>query len=344
MKHYHPPQAWTGRIDGFSAPYLRWHQVVVPVDLRQQPLPKLEPGQRGIALLGFACDEGVRRNKGRVGAVKGPQALRSACSSLPVHFESACRMIDAGDVTCEDGDLEGAQAALAHVVQSLLEAGYRPLLLGGGHEITYGHARGLQQFLEATTLRSATHTPGVRTATKAAPVLGFINFDAHFDIREPDAAGPSSGTGFWQLATESQATGHAFRYLALGIQRMGNTQALFHFAQEHGVQHVLADAFHFLETELTLKAIRNFISGVDHIYFTTCLDVFSAANAPGVSATALNGLVPTGLVLQCYREILQSGKVISTDIAELNPNYDSDNRTAKLAAALAFEMVEAYFE
>lgn len=342
MKHYRPPQAWTGRIDGFSAPYLRWHQVVLPVDLRQQTLPPLATGQKGLALLGFACDEGVRRNKGRVGAVKGPQALRSACASLPMHFTGEFRLVDAGDVTCEDGDLEGAQATLARAVQSLLEAGYRPLLLGGGHEITYGHACGVQQFLEAKTLHSTTHVTDVQQAVKAMPTLGFINFDAHFDIREPDVAGPSSGTGFWQLATESQAAGRPFHYLALGIQPMGNTQALFQLAHTHRVEYMIADAFHFSKTELTLKAIRDFIAGIDHIYFTTCLDVFSAANAPGVSAPALNGILPTGLALQCYREILQSGKVVSTDIAELNPGYDSDNRTAKLAAALVFETASAY--
>jgi formiminoglutamase len=32
----------------------------------------------------------------------------------------------------------------------------------------------------------------------------------------------------------------------------------------------------------------------------------------------------------------------STDIAELNPSLDIDNRTAKLAASLIFEAVMAY--
>ncbi|HEY0274356.1 MAG TPA: formimidoylglutamase, partial [Chitinophaga sp.] len=201
---------------------------------------------------------------------------------------------------------------------------FRPVLLGGGHEIAYGHATGIHQYLA-----------GRQT-------LGIINFDAHFDIREPDAAGPSSGTGFWQLATESRVLQRPFHYLALGIQPMGNTPALFHTAAEHGVQYVPADAFLLADSELTLPTIRNFIRNADHIYFTTCLDVFSAAHAPGVSATAFNGILPAGLVLQCYREILRSGKVISADIAELNPVYDSDQRTARLAAALVFEMAAAF--
>ncbi len=323
MLNYNPPTSWTGRIDGSTPTFLRWHQVVQPIHLFETALPALAEGQQGVALLGFACDEGVRRNKGRTGAAKGPQALRAACANFPVHFANALQIIDAGDIVCEDSELETAQAALANAVAKILSQGYRPVLLGGGHEIAYAHVTGIQQHL--TTQKK----------------LGIINFDAHFDLRMPDAAGPSSGTGFWQLSQESRQRLQPFYYLALGIQTMGNTAGLFQSADERGVRYVNADAFHFQETEPTLAAIREFIDSVDHIYFTTCLDVFSAAFAPGVSATAFNGILPTGLTLQCYRTILESGKVISSDIAELNPDLDIDNRTAKLAAALVFETISA---
>ena len=42
--------------------------------------------------------------------------------------------------------------------------------------------------------------------------------------------------------------------------------------------------------------------------------------------------------------IFASQKVISCDIAELNPEYDIDNRTAKLAAALVYNVVEGITE
>ncbi len=64
--------SWTGRIDGTDPDLLRWRRVITVTDLLQTPLPVLQPGQKGIALLGFACDEGVRRNKGRAGAAKDP--------------------------------------------------------------------------------------------------------------------------------------------------------------------------------------------------------------------------------------------------------------------------------
>ena len=318
---YQAPQVWKGRIDGTTPETLRWHQHVECVHLLQDTLPKLKTGQQGVVLLGFACDEGVMRNKGRVGAVAGPDALRQAITGFPVHFDPHAVLLDAGNISCPDHQLEGAQAALSEAVMGIKKAGYFPVLLGGGHEITYGHARGLYQCLPA----------GKR--------LGLINIDAHFDLRIPGAEGVSSGTGFWQLAQEQTA----FHYLALGIQQLSNTQQLFRIAGELDVQYVEADAFHFQDRTLLLAAVNEFIREVDQLYLTIDLDVFAAAYAPGVSATAFNGIRPDGLFLECYRTILQSGKVAGIDFAELNPSLDQDNRTAKLGAALLYEAIGYHF-
>lgn len=322
---YQPTAAtsWTGRTDGTAPDLLRWHQVIKVVDLLQAPLPALQKEQKGIVLLGFASDEGVRRNKGRTGAAEGPAALRKAIANFPVHFSEQTILLDAGDILCINGELENAQQVLSEAVKAILTAGYLPLLLGGGHEITYGHASGIRRF-----------------APKQQ--IGFINFDAHFDIRVPEAEGASSGTGFWQLAQDCKQAGTPFHYLALGIQKHGNTRQLFNIAGEEDATYVSADAFHLQDKDTLFAAIQHFLGQVDKVYLTTCLDVFAAPFAPGVSATAYNGIMPGGLFLQCFRRILQSGKVAGADIAELNPSLDIDNRTAKLAASLIFEIVMAY--
>ncbi|PSL46766.1 formiminoglutamase [Chitinophaga niastensis] len=322
---YQPAVAtsWTGRIDGTDADFLRWHQVIKVVDLLQAPLPVLAPNEKGMVLLGFASDEGVRRNKGRTGAAEGPAALRKVIANFPAHFNAHTILLDAGDVLCKNGQLEEAQEVLSEAVKAILTAGYLPILLGGGHEITYGHASGIRKYAQKQR-------------------VGFINFDAHFDIRVPGEEGPSSGTGFWQLAQDCKQSGDTFNYLALGIQKNGNTRQLFNIAGEEGTTYVSADAFHLNDKDTLFAAIQHFLLQVDMVYLTTCLDVFAAPFAPGVSATAYNGIMPGGLFLQCYRAILQSGKVVSADIAELNPSLDIDNRTAKLGAALIFEIVMAY--
>lgn len=321
---YQPPVIWTGRIDGTEEETLRWHQQVIPVNvLGGEKFPVLKPGQQGIVFLGFASDEGVKRNKGRVGAADGPVALRAACANFPVHFNNLV-LVDAGDVVCYEGALEPAHELLCGVVLAIKKAGYLPVLLGGGHEITYGHAQALYAHLHMN----------MPTAK-----LGLINFDAHFDLRIPGAEGSTSGTGFYQLAEYAKELEKPFHYLALGIQTNSNTQQLFRIAGELDAQYVDADAFHLQDRALLQAAISQFIKEVDQIYLTIDLDVFAAAFAPGVSATAYNGIRPDGLFLECYRTILQSGKLAGLDIAELNPEFDVDSRTAKLGAAMVFEAV-----
>src|SRR6478735_3262399 len=135
---YRAPELWAGRDDGSEQDVQRWHQRIRLVDLSSEVPPVLQSGQQGFALLGFACDEGVRRNQGRVGAAEGPPIFRQACASLPVHFAKDTVLIDAGDIICENSELESSQAALTQTVSQLMRSGYQTLLIGGGHEIVYG--------------------------------------------------------------------------------------------------------------------------------------------------------------------------------------------------------------
>ena len=77
---------------------------------------------------------------------------------------------------------------------------------------------------------------------------------------------------------------------------------------------------------------------VDMIYLTICLDVFDVSYAPGVSSSSAIGLRPD-IALIFIKEIAKSGKIISANIAELNPSLDQNDKTAKLAAKLTYEIL-----
>ena len=102
---------------------------------------RLRRPRRAGRIAGFACDAGVARNQGRVGAAAGrpASAVRPACRPMT-------RLLDAGDVACEGDALEAAQDALGQRVAAL---GARPLVLGGGHEIAWGSFQGLARWLES---------------------------------------------------------------------------------------------------------------------------------------------------------------------------------------------------
>ncbi|MCG6657249.1 formimidoylglutamase [Halomonas campisalis] len=299
---------WAGREDP-EADSLRWHQVV-------EPLPQA-PATPGVALVGFACDAGVARNQGRVGAAKGPRALRKALAPLAWHRLGPA--YDAGDIACHgDSDMEAAQGRLAERVDALLAKSLLPIVLGGGHEVAFGSWSGLARHLEA--------------GDGPAPRVGIINFDAHFDLRDP-AHVRSSGTPFAQIAEGCESRGWPFHYACLGVSRAANTRALFNRAQELGV---LVREDHEI-TPARLAAVGSeldaFIGRCDLIYLTLDLDVLPAAEAPGVSAPAAHG-VPLALLEPLLSRVRDSGKLALVDLAELNPDFDIDGHTAKAAARL----------
>ena len=314
---------WNGRIDqnegGFGQ---RWHQRIKLIDLSKEKLPDLKEDQKGIVIVGFKCDEGVRRNKGRTGARNGPESLRISSCNHADHFHKNTLLFDGGDVICEDRDLEAAQTELQQVTSKIKVKGYFPFIFGGGHEVAFPHFMGLIEVL-----------PKSRN-------LGVINIDAHFDLRKPENQS-SSGTPFFQISEKCLENNQSFNYFCVGIQKSANTHALFERANSLGTEYIFASEMKESLLKNHIRRINKFIESVDFVYLTICLDAFDISYAPGVSAPSAIGLQPY-LVLDVIKEIVGSGKLISADIAELNPPLDRDNKTTRLAAKLAYEIITEY--
>ena len=224
---------WTGRIDDtVNRASFRYHQVVELADIKQV--------SGGCAIIGFECEEGVRRNKGRLGAAEAPNALRSALANLPWRFPETARLFDVGNIACKGEDLESAQQQLGRAVTAILSKGAKPVILGGGHETLYGHYLGIRESIG-------------KDAT-----LGIINIDAHFDLRPYDEQ-PSSGTMFRQILESDPNT----RYFVAGIQRYGNTQELFDRADLLGVTYVHEDEMVPGHLDNLMTALDDFIGQHD---------------------------------------------------------------------------------
>jgi formiminoglutamase len=197
-----------------------------------------------------------------------------------------------------------------------------PIALGGGHEIAFGTFGGLARHL---------------AQQEKAPRIGVINLDAHFDLRMAERA--SSGTPFRQIAEDCAARGWPFHYCCLGISEFANTLALFERARTLGVRWLRDDDMTVAQLDQVRKTLEAFLSEVDHVYFTICLDVLPAGVAPGVSAPAPRG-VEMEVVEPIVDMIATSGKLRVADIAELNPGRDIDARTARVAARLVARVAE----
>ena len=332
---------WTGRAEPFETARARyWYQLAQPYafDSTSQ-----QNGQR-IGLVGFACDQGVRRNQGRVGARAAPPLIRQAFAALPVIAELQQRfdnqlptlLGDTGDIHCHDHDdfaanmLEQAQLNYADKVSQIIKQGGLPIGLGGGHAIAYGSFLGLWQALQQKDTKSDTDAP---------PRIGIINFDAHLDLRQSDVA--TSGTPFRQIAEHLDEQGQPFHYCCIGVSRFSNTAALFDRAEQLGV-HIISDEECTNKKWKRIAAqIADFIKSVDIIYLTIDMDCLPSSVVPGVSAPAAYG-IELSFVERAVKLILSSGKVKVADIAEINPTFDIDSRSCKVAARLLATIIEQH--
>lgn len=299
---------WHGRIDSIDdQEAFRWHQVVRAVE------PDAAPG---IALIGFACDEGVRRNGGRQGAAEGSGALRRALSNLPV--TSNLPIYDAGDVSCTDTDLENAQIGFAQKVTALLDTGHFPIGMGGGHEIAYASYLGLANSDIALGKR-----------------IAVVNLDAHFDLRDGPVA--SSGTPFLQAIRHARAHGISLDYFCLGVSESANTRRLFSIADATGTRYLQDRELTVASVDARIAQLLQWLEPAQVIYLTICLDVLPPSTAPGVSAPSARG-VPIEVVEALLAGVVGTGRVKLCDVAELAPAFDRDGATARVAARLLHQV------
>ena len=313
---------WDGRIDSESDyDSFRWHQWIKFLDLANENLEAYQ-GKLGFAFLGFECDMGVNLNKGRTGAAKGPRSIRKELANFPCQFPKEVALFDAGNISCEGLDLDQAQDALAQAVSKILSLNLFPILLGGGHEIAFGHYKGILDHVMNNEDKQN---------------IGIVNFDAHFDLR-PYPKGGTSGTMFRQIADLSEENDLDFSYFCVGIQKHANTVNLFDTADKLGVEYIFAKDMINMDSYAMIERLDDFLQEQDHIYVTLCSDVFSSAFAPGVSAPQALGLDPEN-VLILLKYLLRSKKTISFDIAEVSPRFDLDNTTANLASVFIFTVV-----
>jgi formiminoglutamase len=298
---------WQGRNDGDSPLVQRIFQKVIS----ENDYQKIE--NKDFVLHGFAVDEGVKRNSGRIGAAEAPNIIRKSMSNFPI-TSPYFRLLDFGNIQCENQNLEAAQNNLAELVAKVIQKKAKSIVFGGGHEVMFAHYQGIKKAL-----------PNKK--------IGIINIDAHFDNRmiNPEI-GATSGTGFYQIAEEGELNS-----MHIGIQRNSNTLQLFDFAHQNKMQYMLADELFFENLPSIYKRIDDFIDSVDVVYLTICMDVFNAAIAPGVSALAYNGIFADATFLHFFRHILKNEKMIAMDVAEVNPTLDLQERTARLAASLVNE-------
>ena len=273
-----------------------------------------------VALLGLADDRAVENNHGRIGAAKGPSAFRKAWEKWKGRYPVKDILEDQGNAELADRIDESHRKA-ASALAAIHRFHDTSIVVGGGHDYAYAQLSGIRERYPSAS-------------------LACLNIDPHFDLRKPDPL-ILSGSPFYMAINEGVIK--AQNLLEFGIGEHCNGKELWDFAQKEGVGIVTMNSLETLDKVKAFEgALRDLSSRVDYLVLSLDLDSIQEAFAPGVSVPAPFGFTASD-ILAMMRLAGFNEKVISLGIYELNPRFDIDNRTARLAALAAWQFLESRY-
>jgi len=239
------------------------------------------------------------------GAAEAPPLIRAALASpAGNHWTEDLHDLAAPGGLSDAGDLPLPPTAEArsHIeagITALLDAGWRPLALGGDHSVSYPILRALQ---------------------RRHPRVTILQLDAHPDLYDEfDGDRFSHACPFARIMEE----GLAERLVQVGVRGMNGTQR--EQAERFGVEVVDMRAW--------LAGMRPGLAGA--VYLSLDLDALDPAFAPGVSHREPGGLSVREVIALVQK---LAGVLVGADVVEYNPRQDIGGVTAGVAAKLVKEI------
>jgi len=289
----------------------------MPTFLRELIQPAAELPEADVCLVGLPLDFGTVLEGGRAGAVNAPDAIRRELRRYHKTYNlehdislEDLRIADAGNL-----DLRRADHALNHEhireeLGALLRQYPRVVVLGGSHDGTYSTVRGLYDAL-------------------GGECVGGINLDAHADVKDRPII--SSGTPFGKLLREGFLAGKHF--VEIGLHSNLNTREDIAFLRQQQARIVPLAAVQADGIVAPMQGALVRATGAGAAFVSFDIDGCAEAYAPAVSAPSADGFTPR----QAVEAAFLAGKdprVRLFEVVELNPLYDRDNQTARLAATI----------
>src|SRR5215470_16944145 len=276
-----------------------------------------DPDELEIALVGIPFDGGTTY---RPGTRFGPRHVREQSvlirpwnPVLNINPFQQFRIADFGDFSVIPLSIEDTFARVETQMQALLDVGVRCVSVGGDHSLSL---------------------PLLRSVAKKHGPVALIQFDAHNDLwDEYFGCRYSHGTPFRRAIEEGLIRDG--RFLQVGLRGQVYSEHDFEFAKEHSVRMITAEQFHTAGIELFRKELAAFHD--IPVYVTLDIDCVDPAFAPGTGTPQIGGFSSYQIV-ELVRA-LKSLQIVSCDLVEVSPPYDTGEITSLLAANLLFEML-----
>lgn len=270
-------------------------------------------------ILGVPQHIGVERNGGRAGAEQAPSMIRSALHRLTISeiedVVNSGRLViaDGGNVDCDGKTLEQIHDEQYDAVVMVIKRGWIPIVLGGGHDVAW---------------------PTIRAMESTQSSYSAVNIDAHADVRPLiDEAKAHSGSPFRQMLSIEDSHLLAGGFVEFGLQEQHVSAAHLRYLSDKGMHAFTLREIRSRGINVAWSNALQIISGAEGLYVSLDMDSIASAFAPGVSAPAGDGFAPAD-VAEIVRSAASSGILKAFDVVEVNPLYDVDGRTAKIAALM----------
>jgi len=240
------------------------------------------------------------------GAAQAPPLIREAFHSdhwnqtTETHVNLGAPGIfeDAGDLpTMEPPD---AFARIEESIAKIVEAGKRPVSLGGDHSITY---------------------PILRAIGKRIPAITLVHIDAHPDLYADYEGNPHSHASPFARIMEEQLV---HRLIQIGVRTL------------NAHQHQQAEKYGVKIFEIKDLPDPTHLNLAGPVYVSFDMDALDPAFAPGVSHWEPGGLTTREAI--AYLHALP-GPIIGADLVEFNPARDSTGLTATVTAKILKELI-----
>lgn len=289
-----------------------------PNDVRFGDIVQIESyayRKANFVILGCPQDFGVMRSKEREGARQAPNEIRRAFYKLPVpETLSQGQLLDIGD-TIVQGGLEQIHHRHSDIVEQILRDGKILIVLGGGGDIAYPDCKGLQ---------------------KVFPNILVFNFDAQFDVRTDESL--NSYTSYRRLLEEKIISPDNF--FEVGSQPFSNAHFYQKYLNEKNVAVFPLESLRRYGIDKRLEEVIRHRIAPQAIFWGIDMNCVRASDAPGVSSPS-----PIGFASEEICQIASiAGKRNRTrvlEISEVNPMFDLDARTSKLAALMMAYFIRA---
>ncbi len=257
-----------------------------------------------LAIIGVEEDRASTDNSG---CGKGLNDIRSELYQLYIHFDMP-KIIDLGDL--KNGEtVKDSQIALKEILKTLLELKITVLIIGGGHDLTYGQFLAYENQINPTEIVIVDEKIDILET----PLINSSSFLWHIINHEPNFLNNCTHLGY-----------QIFYNSPMSVDIL---ESLHHQAIRLG------------EVRKSVIEVEPFLRNADVLSMD--MSAIRSSECPANAVTSPNGFTGEE-ACQISRFAGFSNKVSSFGLYEMNPYFDTNKQGAKQASQILWYFIEGF--